>query len=182
MSATPSPSTKDEDAADRTLERDVSRLVSDARDVRAAAAALASSAREAEQRYADEVDAALTTLEFDLRTAKASLDARRAESSDEIRGTLSDVEDAARTWLDDLALQARLGRMEARYRAEAAAALLDRARAEVQRAVGRVSDQVGSDLAEVRICVDDALQPRRCGRDVRHRCPRNTELRIPALR
>ncbi len=40
----------------------------------------------------------------------------------------------------------------------------------------------GRDLAEVRICVNDDLSPRRCGRDVRTRCPRNTELRIPALR
>ena len=40
----------------------------------------------------------------------------------------------------------------------------------------------GRDLAEVRICVDDELVPRRCGRDVRTRCPRNVDLRIPALR
>ncbi len=40
----------------------------------------------------------------------------------------------------------------------------------------------GRDLAEVRICVDTGLTPRRCGRDVRTRCPRDVELRIPALR
>lgn len=38
------------------------------------------------------------------------------------------------------------------------------------------------DLAEVRICVDTDLAPRRCGRDVRTRCPRNVDLRIPSLR
>ena len=38
------------------------------------------------------------------------------------------------------------------------------------------------DLAEVRICVDTDLAPRRCGRDVRSRCPRNVDLRIPSLR
>jgi ribonuclease T2 len=37
-------------------------------------------------------------------------------------------------------------------------------------------------LAEVRVCVDTDLAPRRCGRDVRTRCPRNVELRIPTLR
>jgi ribonuclease T2 len=38
------------------------------------------------------------------------------------------------------------------------------------------------DLAEVRVCVDTDLAPRRCGRDVRTRCPRNVDLRIPSLR
>lgn len=40
----------------------------------------------------------------------------------------------------------------------------------------------GRDLAEVRLCVDSNLVPRRCGRDVRTRCPRDAELRIPARR
>lgn len=40
----------------------------------------------------------------------------------------------------------------------------------------------GRDLAEVRICVDADLAPRRCGREVRTRCPRGVELRIPARR
>jgi ribonuclease T2 len=37
-------------------------------------------------------------------------------------------------------------------------------------------------LAEVRVCVDDALEPRTCGRGVRMRCPRDVPLRIPAVR
>ena len=40
----------------------------------------------------------------------------------------------------------------------------------------------GRDLSEVRICVDDDLQPRRCGRGVRMSCPNNTTLRIPLIR
>jgi ribonuclease T2 len=37
-------------------------------------------------------------------------------------------------------------------------------------------------LSEVRICVDQDLQPRRCGRGVRMRCPANATLRIPLIR
>ena len=40
----------------------------------------------------------------------------------------------------------------------------------------------GHALAEVRICMDNDLQPRQCGRGVGMRCPRNTELRIPLIR
>lgn len=40
----------------------------------------------------------------------------------------------------------------------------------------------GHDLAEVRICVDNDLNPRACGNGVRTRCPRNTTLRIPLIR
>jgi ribonuclease T2 len=37
-------------------------------------------------------------------------------------------------------------------------------------------------LSEVRICVDQDLQPRRCGRGVRMHCPANATLRIPLIR
>jgi ribonuclease T2 len=37
-------------------------------------------------------------------------------------------------------------------------------------------------LAEVRICVDDELQPRRCGRGVRMQCPKENPVRIPRIR
>jgi len=37
-------------------------------------------------------------------------------------------------------------------------------------------------LAEVRICVDDELKPRSCGRGVRMQCPREKEVRIPRVR
>ena len=37
----------------------------------------------------------------------------------------------------------------------------------------------GARLAEVRICVDDQLEPRTCGRGNRMQCPRDTPLRIP---
>jgi ribonuclease T2 len=37
-------------------------------------------------------------------------------------------------------------------------------------------------LAEVRICVDTDLQPRRCGRGVRMQCPRESPVRIPRIR
>ncbi|HOX70184.1 MAG TPA: ribonuclease T2 [Dokdonella sp.] len=40
----------------------------------------------------------------------------------------------------------------------------------------------GRDLGEVRICVDNDMQPRRCGRGVRMSCPNNTALRIPLIR
>ncbi len=38
------------------------------------------------------------------------------------------------------------------------------------------------DLAEVRVCVDRDLSPRRCGRDVGMRCPRDAAIRIPVSR
>ena len=37
-------------------------------------------------------------------------------------------------------------------------------------------------LSEVRICVDEALQPRACGRGVRMQCPKENALRIPLIR
>ena len=37
-------------------------------------------------------------------------------------------------------------------------------------------------LSEVRICVDTELQPRRCGKGVEMRCPRDVPLRIPLVR
>lgn len=37
----------------------------------------------------------------------------------------------------------------------------------------------GGRLAEVRVCVDDDLEPRPCGRGIRMQCPRDTPLRIP---
>lgn len=37
-------------------------------------------------------------------------------------------------------------------------------------------------LSEVRICVDTALQPRRCGKGVDMQCPRDVPLRIPLVR
>ncbi len=40
----------------------------------------------------------------------------------------------------------------------------------------------GNSLAEVRICLDTDLRPRRCGRGVGMRCPRNIPLRIPLIR
>ena len=40
----------------------------------------------------------------------------------------------------------------------------------------------GNSLAEVRICLDDNLQPRQCGRGVGMHCPRKTEIRIPLIR
>jgi ribonuclease T2 len=36
-----------------------------------------------------------------------------------------------------------------------------------------------SRLAEVRVCVDEDLEPRSCGRGIRMQCPRDTPLRIP---
>jgi hypothetical protein len=140
----------DDRAADAALVRDVERLVTDARHVRAATILLSGAPDEAEQRYADEVAATLSILEFDLRTARAALDARRADSTEDLHHALSEVEDAARSWLDDLGLQARLARMEARDRTDGIARRLERARAEAKRAVIRVSDAVESDLDEMR--------------------------------
>ena len=37
-------------------------------------------------------------------------------------------------------------------------------------------------LSEVRICVDTALQPRKCGKGVEMQCPRDVPLRIPLVR
>lgn len=143
------PDHQDHDAAQTDLEAAVSRLFEDARDVRAATAVLGDRAP-GEQRYADEVATALATLEFDLRAAEAALAARRADTSDDLRTSISEVEEAARTWLDDLSVQARLGRMELRDRAESVAKRLERARGEAQRAIGRVADSVESDLDEMR--------------------------------
>jgi ATP-dependent Zn protease len=137
-------------STDLVLERSVARLVDDARDARAATAVFSGSASGAEQRYADEVAATLSTMEFDLRTAKAALRARLADSTEDLHGTITDVEDAARTWLDDLSLQARLGTMEMRDRAEFVTRRLDRAGAETRRAASRVSDAVEADLDEMR--------------------------------
>jgi hypothetical protein len=63
---------------------------------------------------------------------------------------MADVDEAARAWIDDLSVQASLGRMEARDRAELVSNRLDRAGAEARRAVGRVSEAVESDLDEMR--------------------------------
>ena len=93
-----------DDETDLTLERTVARLVTDAREVRAATAVLSGSPQEAQQRYGDELATTMANLELDLCTAKAALAARLAGTTDELHGTLADVEDAARSWLDDLAV------------------------------------------------------------------------------
>jgi ribonuclease T2 len=40
----------------------------------------------------------------------------------------------------------------------------------------------GDKLEEVRVCLDESLQMRTCGRNVRMRCPRERTLRIPLIR
>jgi ribonuclease T2 len=52
---------------------------------------------------------------------------------------------------------------------------------------GLESDMLGiscksGKFSEVRICVDDELQPRRCGSGVGMHCPRDVPLRIPLVR
>jgi hypothetical protein len=152
MATTTTPATPDTDhalTADDLDER-VSQLVADARRLRDVTSALGASAHDAEQRYADEVATTLATLELDLKMAKVAFAAEGADSSDELRRSMDDVEEAARTWLDDLALQARLGEMEVRDCAGVVTRRLERARSEARRAAGRVAEAVESDLEEMR--------------------------------
>jgi hypothetical protein len=152
MATTTTPATPDTDhalTADDLDER-VSQLVADARRLRDVTSALGASAHDAEQRYADEVATTLATLELDLKMAKVAFAAEGADSSDELRRSMDDLEEAGRRWLDDLALQARLGEMEARDLTDVTAHRLERARSEVRRAAGRVAEVVESDLEEMR--------------------------------
>ncbi len=135
---------------DALLERSVGHLVDDARDVRAAATLLAGSAPDMQQRYADDVATSLATLELDLGVARATLDARQADSTEDIHRAMREVETAARTWLDELALQSRLARMEARDATGRLAQKIARAEGEASRAATRLSDTVESDLEQIR--------------------------------
>jgi ATP-dependent Zn protease len=63
---------------------------------------------------------------------------------------MDDVEEAARTWLDELTLQARLGQMEVRDRVGVLGRRIEQARSEARRAASRVAEVVDSDLDEMR--------------------------------
>lgn len=139
------------------LERAVSALVEDAREVRAAATVFEARAEHAEQRYADEVATSLASLELDLSIARAALDAQLADDAEELNRSMQVAADAGRTWLDELKIQSRLARMEARDRAGVLAEHIDHSSAAVRRAGSRVIEAVSGDVEELRQITLDGI-------------------------
>lgn len=132
------------------LEQQVSGLLDDARRLGSIVRELGGSVEDAEQRFADEIATTLATLEFDLRAAQATFDAERAHSAEDLRSTVDSLDEAVRARVDDLAVQAKLARMEARDRVDAVSQRAAHVTAEVRRAADRLADTAGSDLDELR--------------------------------
>jgi hypothetical protein len=132
------------------LDAAVDRLLVDARDARAAVAVLDGSNEEAAQRYSDQVAEVLANMQRDLRLARSSLAARQASTAEDIRRAMDDVTDAATAWIEEMNVRANLARMEMRDRAESTSHRMDRATAEVKRAVERVGESVQGDLSDAR--------------------------------
>lgn len=138
------------DGTKRPLGNAVAALVRDAREVRASATALAADASGTEQRYVDEVATALASMELDLSIARAALDARTADSADELHESMAEASGAAHAWLDELRIQSRLARMDARDRADVVSRGLDRAGSGIRHAVSRVGDTLEDDVDRMR--------------------------------
>jgi hypothetical protein len=132
------------------LEQQVSTLLDDTRRLGSIVRELGGSVEGAEQRFADEIATTLATLEFDLRAAQASFDAERAHTADDLRSTVDGLEDAVRARIDDLAVQARLARMEVKDRLGAVSQRAAQVTAEVRRAADRLADTAGSDFDDLR--------------------------------
>ena len=150
-----------EDAARKAradLDEAVDRLLGDVREVRAATAVLDASASQAEERYADEVAAALSSLRLDISLARAALIARNSEASEPVQRALGEVATAARGWLGELAVQSRLAQMEARDVADGYVDRLDHVRSETTRAVELLGTHLSGDVADTRRVALDALR------------------------
>ncbi|MEZ5380627.1 MAG: hypothetical protein R2754_02390 [Microthrixaceae bacterium] len=141
--------TAEANASSPELEQALANLLTAAQAVRDAATDLKSGS-DAEADFAAETLQAVSGMELDLTVARATLAARRSDSAEGLDSSLNEASEAARRWLDDAAVQARLGSMEARDRMEAVGSYLDRARAEVVRAAERVGDAVGTELEDMR--------------------------------
>ena len=144
------------------LERAVATLVEDARAVRAAATVFEGSAARSEQRYADEVATTLASMELDLSMARAALDAELADDAEELNRSVQEAADAGRTWLDELKVQSRLARMEARDRAGVLVQHIDKSSAALRHAGSRVVDAAAGDVDDLRqIALDGIGEVRR---------------------
>jgi hypothetical protein len=135
---------------ERSIESSVVQLVDDAREVVAATTVLQGTVPANRRRYERQLCRALTDLEIDLGTARASMDAYDAVTSDDLQDTMRGVEQSAQRWLEELSVRTHLGKREISDRVGDLEHRLDRARGEVRRATRRIDDAVESDLDSMR--------------------------------
>lgn len=140
------------------LELAVERLLSEARNARAAVAVLDGSSDEDAARFADSVATTLASMELDLRIARAALTARRSEQADDLGQSIREVVDAAHTWYDDAAVQAALARMELRDQSQGLALRLERATAAAKEISDDLAAKFGNDLDTMRRTASDAIR------------------------
>jgi hypothetical protein len=108
-------------------------------------------------RYSDDVRAALDSLERDLTIARAEFEANEASTTEEIEKAVREVASKTRSWLEEMRVRSRIGRMDASDRLDAVSRRLDQAGTEARRAMDRAGDAVGSDLSDVRRIAAHAL-------------------------
>lgn len=138
------------------LDHDVARLLDASNLARVAALTVEPDADPADRRYAADVAAAVAQLECDLALAHVARAASGAVGTDDVRASAGELVDQVHTWFDDLAVQARLGRMDARDSAEAVTQRIRRAADDARAAATNAAEVVSGDLAEVRKAVAHA--------------------------
>lgn len=141
----------------RELELAVDRLLREARDARAGAIVLDSCPDESSASYADAVTTTLASMELDLKIARAALEARRSEHPDFLQQAVRDVADAGRAWLDDVAVQSALARMDLRDLSVETSRRLAHATNAAEQASGAVGDSL-RDLRALREAAFDSMR------------------------
>lgn len=120
--------------------------------------------------YTAEVDRILARSNGDLEVAGAALRAQRAESREALRTALNEAEKTGESWLDDLRVQAELGRMDLRDELRSALSRLEHATGAFGRMIGHVAEDASTDLAELRASALKAIDEfRRALADVQHK-------------
>lgn len=152
MTAEPTSDTTDVEE----LERDVARLLDNSKLVRVAALTVQPDASATARRYAADVAAAVAQLECDLALAHIGRAAGEAVGADDARASVRELAQQAHTWFDDLAVQAKLARMDARDGAEAVTQRIRQASEDARAAAASATEVVSSDVAEVRKVVAHA--------------------------
>lgn len=107
--------------------------------------------------YSEAADAAIAHLQAELVLAGARLNAERAADHDEVRDAAFAASHVARQWLDDLRVQAHLGRMEAGSAADRAVEDLEHVARGLRAGTRRLGLSAAGTADEVRCTVADAI-------------------------
>jgi hypothetical protein len=140
------------------IESSVRRLLEDVKAVVGANALMEGAPSPARDRYEQDVVRVLSQMQVDLRLARAAFDADEADTPDDLRDTLREIDLAAHQWLDELVVRRHLAGREAGDRVHEIEHRLVRARGEVRRAGVRLDETVESDLDSMRTIALDAIR------------------------